>query len=347
MLRATSAITLLASLYTTAALRLHHAVTAVFVTPGWDVSAPAVVVNDGTQPLRVIVEMDDSQMPAGSYPYFCWGPSCYAPGVRVSPDTVTIAPGAEEHSFKAYVLVEAGTSSGSAPLLFRFRDALSGAILLEHLVQVQISPPSPDSLALVWAQTGLTTSTEGEISSNAALYNASSVTRQLLTHVEPIGIPTHALRFCLGDSCYDAGTLTAPDTLSLWPRHFYPRFSCWLRTSGNTSGGAIVRFTDATTLQTVAEYRIRLAPLTSVEAPMTAPCTLLPLILHTEAVPIRAEAGSTVEIYTPLGQRLFQYIVPSNSPQWLSIRSLAGGLYLYRLLQSGSVICSGLFFRSN
>ncbi len=332
-----------------AALQLSRAVTAVSVAPGWEAAAPASVLNEGAAALRILVEMDTSAAPAGSMPYFCWGPSCYAPGVVLSPDTVTIAPGAREESFKAYVFVEPGTAPAVFPLVFRFRDALSGAVLLEHTVRVEILPVGADVLLLAWAQTELFSREGGEVGGAAALYNAGRSLRRMLVRAEPTGIPPSAFRFCLGDSCYGPGTLSAPDTLVLLPGQFYPRFYCWLRLPEGAGGAVTIRFLDASTANTVAAYSVRVTQAVAIAEPATAaaPCTVLPPVLHGEAVPIRLEPGSVLEITSLLGQSLARYRATTNTAAWLALHTLSPGLYLYRLLRAGAVICVGRVVRLN
>lgn len=331
-----------------AALQLLRAVTAVSVTPGWEVAATAVVFNESALPVRVLVEMDTTAVPVGSIPYFCWGPSCYAPGVLLSLDTVTIASGAQEESFKAYVFVEQGTAPATFPLRFRFRDALSRATMLEHVVRVQILPVGTDSLFLPWAQTELFSREEGEISSSAALYNASSSPRYVLVRADPTGIPPSSLRLCLGDSCYAPGTLTAPDTLVLSARQLYPRFRCWLHIPDGAGGAVSIHFLDAFTASTVATYSVRVDyPTVMPELALLPPCAPLPSWVHGEAVTVQAQPGSVLELSSLLGQHVLRYAILASTPQRLSLRNLPPGLYLYRLFHPGAGVCTGVVLRVN
>jgi hypothetical protein len=336
--------TLLCTLLAAAQLQLRSGITAVQVLPGWEVGAPATVVNTGTAPLRLIVQMDPTQMPQGALPYFCWGPSCYAPGVLVSPDTVTLAPDAEEHSFKAYVYIEAGSAAASAPLVFRFRNAETGAEVLTHTVWVRISEPTADPVQLVWAQVGIAAPAGSELASLAALYNGGTQERRLLVRLEPIGLPTDAVRFCLGDSCYGSGVLTAPDTLVLSPRHFYPRLTCWMRIAEAANASVRVHITDAATGQPVADYLISPAISTAVAAEPVLP-TVPPRLL---VAPSRLilPAGTALELWSLTGQQLLR-IPAAAREQDISLPALAPGLYLYRFLRGTGVVHTGAFLQPN
>ncbi|MCS7177214.1 MAG: hypothetical protein NZ960_06310 [Candidatus Kapabacteria bacterium] len=334
---------LLLALPSAAQLLLKSGVSAIQVAPGWEANAPATLVNSGSQPLQVIVEMDTSDMTFGCAPYFCWGPSCYAPGVTVSPDTVTIAPGAEEKSFKAYVYVEASTPEARATLRFRFRDANSGAVLYAHTVEVTITPAPPEGVGLVWAQTVLIPPPEGEISGGAALYNNSRELRRLLVQLVPTDIPPSAIRFCLGDTCYEPGRLTATDTLVLRPRQLYTGFQCWLRAAGTQQSRILlVRFFDAVASEPVAEYQLGLALPTAVlpERPSLDCSPLSQRWVRSGSALPQLPQGAILEIFTLRGQRLLQSSDPSSLAD--ALRNLPPRPYAYRLRRAEGTVCTGL-----
>ncbi|MCS6965169.1 MAG: hypothetical protein NZ473_00160 [Candidatus Kapabacteria bacterium] len=328
-------------------LQLRTGTTAVRVAAGWEVHAPAVVLNTGTDALRVIVEMDTSAMPYGTLPYFCWGPSCYAPGVLRSPDTVTIAPGAEEHSFKAYVYTEPGTPEGPAILRFRFRDALTDAVLLEYSIRVFIAPLVSEQQLLAWAHTELRAPPGAEVAGGAALYNPSSTTRRLRVRIEPNGLPASAVRFCLGDTCYPEGVLEAPDTLVLQPRHLYARFQCWIQTASGSSGSLRVRITEATTNHPVAEYSLSLSPLVHVNEPHAIPlCTLMPTALQSSPI-VHLPQGTVLEITNLLGEWVLRVPFEQHTAATVALQRLPVGVYAYRLRRGTTTVCTGLFLQAN
>lgn len=334
---------LLSSAIALAAVELRSGVTAVWVRPGWEVFAPATFFNAGSQPVRVVVEMDTTGMPAGSYPYFCWGPSCYAPGVLFSPDTVTLAPGAEERSFKAYVYVDRGTPARTSSLRFLLREASTGAVLLQHAVVVHIGIPSEAPLQLVWAQTGIaaTAGTSGE--ATAAVYNGGTTTQRLLVRLEPLGTPAEAVELCLGDTCYGAGTLVAADTLSLAPGQLFARLRCRARI-GDTAEELRVLLSAAESGTLVAEYAVTFSRSTDIAHVTEGALCTRPLVVQ-ERLLIPAEPGTTLELYTLLGQ--LRLHLSGEAIPGFHFRGLEPGVYSYRLLRGKRLVCSGMLLYVN
>ncbi|GBD06751.1 hypothetical protein HRbin21_00556 [bacterium HR21] len=318
-------------------IELRSGVTAVWVRPGWEVVAPATFLNAGAEPLRLLVEMDTSGMPPGSYPYFCWGPSCYAPGVLLSPDTVTLAPGTEERSFKAYVYADQSTPATSAALRFLLREAYTGAVLLQHTLTVHIGTPSAESLQLVWAQTGIAATGGATGESVAAVYNGGTQTRSLVVRLEPSDIPPEAVELCLGDTCYGTGTLVAADTLRIPPRQLFSRLRCRVR-SGESVGTVRVLLTDADAGTPVAQYTVTVSQVTGI-AVEAGNSTCLRQMLVREYLPLSAEPGTVLELYTLLGQLRLR--LPGDAFGF-RLPELEPGLYSYRLLRGRTPLCSGL-----
>lgn len=66
-------------------------------------SAHAVLTNIGSTTARVVVYRTIESLPSGQSTYFCFSVGCYAPNTDRSQDTLTLAAGADDHSFTAYL----------------------------------------------------------------------------------------------------------------------------------------------------------------------------------------------------------------------------------------------------
>ncbi len=324
-----------------ATIELSSGVTSVWVRPGWEVPAPATFINTGTATLRVLVEMDPSGMPPGSYPYFCWGPSCYAPGVLLSPDTVTIAPGTEERSFKAYVYAESNVLPQTAPLRFVLRDAYTGAPLLRHTVEVHFGSTSSEPLQVVWTQIGVVAPVGASAESFTALYNAGTSPRRVVARIDPLGTAAEDLELCLGDTCYGAGVLRAPDTLRLEPRQLYAHLRCRIHIR-ESSGSLRLELFDPDAAAPIAQSTITFNHPTGIlaEQGKESPCGVL---VVREWFP--AEFGTVLELYTVLGQ--LRVRLQAEPPAGFRLQELEPGLYGYRLYSGKTVVCSGVLLRLN
>ncbi|MFH1319033.1 MAG: T9SS type A sorting domain-containing protein [Bacteroidota bacterium] len=75
------------------------------------------VYNDGTNSIDVKVERIENTIAAGSVNYFCWD-ICYTPGVSISPDPVTIAPG--DTCTKFYAVYELHGTTDTSDITYAF-----------------------------------------------------------------------------------------------------------------------------------------------------------------------------------------------------------------------------------
>ena len=75
--------------------------------------APITVTNTSGVNLNLLVSRKTNNLAAGHDSYFCWSINCYSPSTSISTDTLALAPGAEDHSFKGYLSPSLGTTGTS------------------------------------------------------------------------------------------------------------------------------------------------------------------------------------------------------------------------------------------
>ena len=75
--------------------------------------APMTVTSTSATTLNLLVSRKTNGLAAGHDSYFCWSINCYSPVTSISTDTLELAPGAEDHSFKGYLSPTSGTSGTS------------------------------------------------------------------------------------------------------------------------------------------------------------------------------------------------------------------------------------------
>lgn len=75
--------------------------------------APITVTNTSGITLNLLASRKTNNLAPGHDSYFCWSINCYSPVTNISPDTLILAPGAEDHSFKGYLSPSLGTTGTS------------------------------------------------------------------------------------------------------------------------------------------------------------------------------------------------------------------------------------------
>lgn len=81
----------------------------------------ARVKNISSQAVKTIVSREIVTMPAGHTNYFCWGVNCYGPMTSESPDTISIAAGETNITFKGYL--DGGGVDGLSTVRYCFTNA--------------------------------------------------------------------------------------------------------------------------------------------------------------------------------------------------------------------------------
>ena len=81
--------------------------------PSMLLEAPVTVTNISGGELHLLAMRKTNNLASGHDSYFCWSINCYGPPTSLSPDTVHLAPGASDISFKGYLSPTMGTSGTS------------------------------------------------------------------------------------------------------------------------------------------------------------------------------------------------------------------------------------------
>lgn len=68
--------------------------------PSVQIDALVKVINASSNTVEVLAERRTNNVIPPHESNFCWGPTCYSPFINISTDTVVIAPGGEDNSFK-------------------------------------------------------------------------------------------------------------------------------------------------------------------------------------------------------------------------------------------------------
>lgn len=123
------------------------------------------IKNNSSSSTEVFLRRKIQTLAAGQMSYFCFGITCYPPNVNVSPDNITLAPGATDESVKAYVDPRGseGTSvinycyfnvakTDSACLLLTYDiSSTTGIVKNSHQKFVKVFPnPAHENLNLVF-----------------------------------------------------------------------------------------------------------------------------------------------------------------------------------------------------
>ena len=88
----------------------------------------AVVRNNGSAAMRIIITRDNAGLHGGHTSYFCWSGNCYSPFADESLDTLTLLPGEQNTTFKGYL--DPTGVAGASRIGYTFRDLNSGAVVL-------------------------------------------------------------------------------------------------------------------------------------------------------------------------------------------------------------------------
>lgn len=136
------------------------------------------VKNNSSTTQEIYLQRTIVSLVPGHLSYFCFGITCYPPGVSKSPDNLTLTAGSTDESVKTYIdpRSEVGVSTvnycyynlaktDSACLLLTYDMALTGIVNNSHLKFVKVFPnPADENISLAFNTEKVYTNSEIQIS---------------------------------------------------------------------------------------------------------------------------------------------------------------------------------------
>lgn len=109
----------------------------------------AEIVNTSGATLRVIANRTNNALATNHSSFYCWGLACYDPSTDASPDTLSIAPGDTNRSFK--LTIDPALSAGYDSVTVRFMNASSPfSDYIDHTFRINFDKATarPEAYAL-------------------------------------------------------------------------------------------------------------------------------------------------------------------------------------------------------
>ncbi len=322
-------------------LRFFGGVTAARVVAGAEVQVSAAVQNAGIAPLRLLVRIDTGQMLSGWMPYFCWGPSCYAPGVVLSPNPVVLPPDSVEYSFKLYLATEPAAEPGTRRVHVTFLEQEQSRPMLEYDVEFTVESPTGAPLQILWAHSAVQPPPLGKQHFGMRLHNRGMEALELLVEAHPEGFQASAAQVCLGGSCLEVrSAMRLPDTLRLEAGQYTDELHGWVPADAPASARLQLRLLEAHSGTVLAEHQLRVESVLAVgEASAQSGCLQLVhggkrVLLHLPA------AADVLELWDLFGRLVLQQ--PVRGSTIAELPTVAAGVYGYRLLRNGTLQCRGV-----
>jgi len=322
-------------------LQFFGGITAARVVAGYEVQVGAAVRNAGTTPLRLLVRIDTSQMLSGWMPYFCWGPTCYAPGVVLSPNPVVLPPDSVEHSFKLYLATEPTAEPGVRRVHVTFLEQEQSRPVLEYDVEFTVESPTAAPLQLLWAHSAVQPPLLGKQHFGMRLSNRSTEALELLVEAHPEGFQASAVQVCLGGGCLEVrSAMRLPDTLHLEAGQSTDELHGWVPADAPTGARLQLRLLEAHSGTVLAEHQLRVeSVLAAGEASPQSGC--LQLVHGGERVLLHLlTAADVLELWDLFGRLLLRQ--PVRGSTVAELPTVAAGVYGYRLLRNGTLQCRGV-----
>lgn len=186
-------------------LEIPDPVTTVYGTSDNVVYIKMHIKNKGASQTEVFLQRKIQTLISGQMSYFCFGINCYPPNVNISPENITLNPGAEDSSVKTYIDPRGtpGTSvvnycfynltkTDSACLLLTYDLSATGIINNSHLKFVKVFPnPANDVVKLAFNTEKTYNSSEIQLTdlSGRVVYSEKVNTNEGLLAIDISSIP--------------------------------------------------------------------------------------------------------------------------------------------------------------